>query len=115
MVGVRLYDAVEVQHRRRHVGLREHVVYLTSVVRLVIEEVRHQKGDRVVVDFALVVDVANSPAEELFVQAGGEHYIALARTRELPLPLKRVLLGPNSPPPTQGVLLVRRQSAEHGT
>ncbi len=51
----------------RYAGLREHVVYLTSVVRLVVEEVRHQEVDGVGAGLPLVVDVPDGSGEELFV------------------------------------------------
>ena len=53
---------MQVQDRRRHLGLNEHVVNLPPVVRLVVEEMRDQQADRVDVGFTLVVHIADRPA-----------------------------------------------------
>jgi hypothetical protein len=65
---------VQVQDRRRHIRLREHIVYLTPVVRLVVEKVRHQE---IYVDLPLVVEVPDLPAQKLFAHTGGEGLYAL--------------------------------------
>lgn len=77
MVESRLYNAVQVQDRRRHIRLREHVVDLPPVVRLVVEKMRCQEVDGIDVDLTLVVDVPEPPAQELFVQTGCQGLYAL--------------------------------------
>lgn len=54
---------MQVEDRRRDVGLGEHAVDLATVVGLVVEEVGHQEVNRVRANPPLVVDVADLPAE----------------------------------------------------
>ena len=67
---------MQVKDGRGYVGLGEHVVYLAPVVRLVVEEVRHEEVHGIRVDVALVVRVPDLTSEEPLVQAGGEGFDA---------------------------------------
>jgi hypothetical protein len=55
---------VQVEGRRRDVGLGEHVVDLAPVVGLMVEEVRHQEVHGIYAITPLVVDVADLPAQK---------------------------------------------------
>lgn len=63
---------MQVQDRRRDLGLAQHVVDLAAVVGLVVEEVRHQQPDRIFDGPTLVVEVAQGPAQEPVFDAGRE-------------------------------------------
>ena len=55
---------MQVQNRRRHGGLRQHVVNLTAVMGLMIEEMGQQHRRSIVELPAFVIFVADRPVEK---------------------------------------------------
>ena len=63
---------MQVEHGWRDRGLGQHVMDLAAVVRLVIEEMRHQHRNRIIEDAAFVVPVLDRPLQEFLRKGVGE-------------------------------------------
>ena len=63
---------MQVEDRRRDVRLGEHIVDLAAVVRLMVEEVRHQEVHWVGAGPPFVVEVVDLPSQEPFLDTGRE-------------------------------------------